>query len=252
MTEIISHQQLPRRTIRSYVLRQGRLTRRQQQALQQHWPVIGIDYHEAPLELATLFASEGPVTLEIGFGMGTSLITMAQQQPQRNFLGVEVHTPGVGACLADAAEAGLTNLRLMQHDALSVLTHMITDQALDQVLLFFPDPWHKARHHKRRIVQPDFARLIWRKLRPGGVLHMATDWQPYAQHMLGVLSAETGYQNLSPTGDYLLRPASRPLTKFEQRGQRLGHGVWDLMFAKQPIQEQADVDKQTDICKPSS
>lgn len=218
--------------IRSFVLRQGRLSRRQKLALEQVWPSLGIDYRTTPVNPDSLFARPQPVTLEIGFGMGSSLIKLAQQHPEQNFIGIEVHSPGVGACLADARDAGIKNLRIIHHDAQEVLQHMIPEQSLHRVLLFFPDPWHKARHHKRRIVQPEFIRLLHSKLKAGGILHMATDWQNYAQHMLEVLRAQPGYKNLSITGDYVPRPASRPLTKFEQRGQRLGHGVWDLMFQK--------------------
>ncbi|VTR37109.1 tRNA (guanine-N(7)-)-methyltransferase [Serratia fonticola] len=164
--------------------------------------------------------------------MGASLVTMAGNNPQQNFLGIEVHSPGVGACLADAHEAELANLRVMCHDAVEVLQNMIPDASLDMVQLFFPDPWHKARHNKRRIVQTPFVELVLRKLKVGGVFHMATDWQPYAEHMLEVMNSSAGYRNLSESNDYVPRPDSRPLTKFELRGQRLGHGVWDLMFER--------------------
>ncbi|ROP58386.1 tRNA (guanine-N(7)-)-methyltransferase [Enterobacter sp. BIGb0383] len=222
----------PLRRIRSFVRRQGRLTKGQQHALDHFWPVMGVEFSEAPLDLPTLFGREAPTTLEIGFGMGASLVTMAQARPEQNFLGIEVHSPGVGACLSSADEAGITNLRVMCHDAVEVLHKMIPDHSLTMVQLFFPDPWHKARHNKRRIVQPPFAELIKSKLKLGGVFHMATDWEPYAQHMLDVMSSMEGYTNLSPDNDYVPRPESRPVTKFEQRGHRLGHGVWDLMFER--------------------
>jgi tRNA (guanine-N7-)-methyltransferase len=170
--------------------------------------------------------------LEIGFGMGASLVTMAQNNPHQNFLGLEVHAPGVGACLASAKEAGVENLRVMCHDAVEVLQKMIPDNSLRMVQLFFPDPWHKARHNKRRIVQVPFAELVMRKLKLGGVFHMATDWEAYAEHMLEVMSSIDGYKNQSESNNYVPRPETRPLTKFEQRGQRLGHGVWDLMFER--------------------
>lgn len=220
------------RHIRSFVLRQGHFTRRQKQAMQQIWPIFGIDYSAVPVCAEQLFARKAPLILEIGFGMGASLISMAQQQPDTNFIGIEVHVPGIGACLADAFEAGIQNLRIIHHDAREVLQNMIADQTLDQVQIFFPDPWHKKCHHKRRIVQPEFTGLVWHKLKPGGVLHMATDWQDYARHMIQVISHQSGWHNLSLCGDYVARPASRPLTKFEQRGQRLGHGVWDIMLQK--------------------
>ncbi|AYH47056.1 MULTISPECIES: tRNA (guanosine(46)-N7)-methyltransferase TrmB [Dickeya] len=222
----------PLRRIRSFVRRQGRLTKGQQQALDDFWPVMGVEYQNEALDFARLFGRDAPVVLEIGFGMGASLVTMAQQHPEQNFIGIEVHVPGVGACLGAAQEAGVDNLRVMCHDAVEVLERMIPDGSLAMVQLFFPDPWHKARHNKRRIVQVPFAELVRSKLAVGGVFHMATDWEPYAQHMLEVMSSLAGYRNLSDHNDYVPRPESRPLTKFEARGQRLGHGVWDLMFER--------------------
>jgi len=220
------------RRIRSFVRRQGRLTKGQQHALDTLWPVMGVEYQSQPVEIASLFGREAHTVLEIGFGMGTSLVTMAQQHPEQNFIGIEVHSPGVGACLATAQEEGVDNLRVMCHDAVEVLETMIPDGALDMVQLFFPDPWHKARHNKRRIVQTPFVELVRRKLKLGGVFHMATDWEPYAEHMLEVMTRVETYGNLSAEGNYVPRPESRPVTKFEMRGQRLGHGVWDLMFER--------------------
>ncbi|MDW8845559.1 tRNA (guanosine(46)-N7)-methyltransferase TrmB [Erwinia sp. MMLR14_017] len=222
----------PMRRIRSFVRRQGRLTKGQQHALDNYWPVMGVEYQPEAVDLVGLFGREAPVVLEIGFGMGASLVTMAESNPQQNFLGIEVHSPGVGACLSSAHEAGVENLRVMCHDAVDVLDKMIPDNSLRMVQLFFPDPWHKARHNKRRIVQVPFAELVMRKLKLGGVFHMATDWEAYAEHMLEVMSSIAGYKNQSETQNYVPRPESRPLTKFEQRGQRLGHGVWDLMFER--------------------
>ncbi|MEH2919638.1 tRNA (guanosine(46)-N7)-methyltransferase TrmB [Samsonia erythrinae] len=222
----------PMRRIRSFVRRQGRLTNGQQQALDNYWPVMGVEYRTEAVDFNTLFGRDAPVVLEIGFGMGASLVTMAEQHPEQNFLGIEVHLPGVGACLASARERDISNLRVMCHDAVEVLEMMIPDGSLSMVQLFFPDPWHKARHNKRRIVQTPFVELVQRKLKVGGVFHMATDWEPYAQHMLEVMTSIDGYRNLSESNDYVERPASRPLTKFEARGQRLGHGVWDLMFER--------------------
>ncbi|MCL9651072.1 tRNA (guanosine(46)-N7)-methyltransferase TrmB [Pantoea agglomerans] len=222
----------PLRRIRSFVRRQGRLTKGQQQALDTLWPVMGVEYQPEPVDLPALFGREAPVTLEIGFGMGASLVTMAQNTPHQNFLGIEVHAPGVGACLAAAKEADVQNLRVMCHDAVEVLEKMIPDNSLRMVQLFFPDPWHKARHNKRRIVQVPFAELVMCKLKLGGVFHMATDWEAYAEHMLEVMNSIDGYRNQSEQQNYVPRPETRPLTKFEQRGQRLGHGVWDLMFER--------------------
>jgi tRNA (guanine-N7-)-methyltransferase len=222
----------PMRRIRSFVRRQGRLTKGQQHALDNYWPVMGVEYQPEPVDLVSLFGRESPVVLEIGFGMGASLVTMAQNNPAQDFLGIEVHSPGVGACLSSAQETGVENLRVMCHDAVDVLEKMIPDNSLRMVQLFFPDPWHKARHNKRRIVQAPFAELVMRKLKLGGVFHMATDWEAYAEHMLEVMNSIAGYKNQSETQDYVPRPESRPLTKFEQRGQRLGHGVWDLMFER--------------------
>ncbi|ELA2603338.1 TPA: tRNA (guanosine(46)-N7)-methyltransferase TrmB [Klebsiella aerogenes] len=222
----------PLRRIRSFVRRQGRLTKGQQHALDNIWPVMGVEFNDAPLDFTALFGREAPVTLEIGFGMGASLVAMAKAKPEQNFLGIEVHSPGVGACLASAEEEGVQNLRVMCHDAVEVLHTMIPDNSLNMVQLFFPDPWHKARHNKRRIVQPPFAELVKSKLKLGGVFHMATDWEAYAEHMLEVMSSLEGYRNRSESNDYVPRPESRPVTKFEQRGHRLGHGVWDLMFER--------------------
>ncbi|MGL4858432.1 MAG: tRNA (guanosine(46)-N7)-methyltransferase TrmB, partial [Enterobacteriaceae bacterium] len=218
------------RQIRSFVRRQGRMTARQQMALEQLWPIMGVEFSHTLLDFTQLFQREADTVLEIGFGMGASLVETAAAWPQHNFIGIEVHTPGVGACLAAAREAKLTNLRVICHDAVEVFHYMIAPASLDRVQLFFPDPWHKARHHKRRIVQPAFTGMVRKSLKLGGVLHMATDWQNYAEHMLEVMSHSPGYRNLSPDGSYVPRPPSRPLTKFELRGQRLGHGVWDLMF----------------------
>ncbi|MEQ4675908.1 tRNA (guanosine(46)-N7)-methyltransferase TrmB [Providencia vermicola] len=220
------------RRVRSFVRRQGRLTKRQEDALEKEWAEMGIDFINEPFDFAKVFSNSNPVTLEIGFGMGASLVAMASQNPQQNFLGIEVHAPGVGACLASAKEENVSNVRVMCHDAIEVLDCMVPNGSLAMVQLFFPDPWHKAKHNKRRIVQVPFAEKIRSKLAVGGVFHMATDWEPYAEHMLDVMKSVEGYKNLSPTGDYVPRPESRPETKFEKRGQRLGHGVWDLMFER--------------------
>lgn len=220
------------RKVRSFVLREGRLTKGQAQALEQQWPVMGLDYTPEPIDLVEVFGREADTVLEIGFGMGASLVEMAKAAPELNFIGIEVHKPGVGACLSIAAEAGVTNLRVYHHDALEVLENSLADASLARLQLFFPDPWHKARHHKRRIVQAPFAELIRKKLKVGGVFHLATDWENYSEHMLEVMNSAPGYKNQSATGDVVDRPEHRPLTKFEARGHRLGHGVWDLMFER--------------------
>jgi tRNA (guanine-N7-)-methyltransferase len=227
--------QKPHRAIRSYVLRQGRLTRGQQRAFDLYWPQLGLEYQPQPLDLGGLFGNANPVFLEIGFGNGESLAEMARCSPGYNFLGIEVHGPGVGHLLMKLEEYGCRNVRVCRHDAVEVLQHMIPDAGLAGVFLFFPDPWHKKRHHKRRIVQAGFVKLLARKIRPGGFFHAATDWQNYAEHMLEVLQAQPQlFRNTSPSGDFVPRPEHRPLTKFEQRGLRLGHGVWDLVFERQP------------------
>lgn len=219
----------PKRTIRSFVLRQGRLTKGQEHALTHLWPIFGIDYQSGTnIE----FNHSQPTVLEIGFGMGASLVEMAKAAPNKNFIGIEVHKPGVGACLMAIEDNQLSNLKVMCHDAVEVLENMIPDNSLDKVQIFFPDPWHKARHNKRRIIQPEFVNLISQKLKSGGMLHLATDWQHYAEHMLEVLSNADAFTNLSPTNDYVPRPEDRPITKFEKRGQNLGHGVWDLQFIR--------------------
>lgn len=220
------------RRIRSFVLREGRLTTGQEKAINELWPVWGIEYSESQIDLNEIFKREAPLTIEIGFGMGKSLVEMAAAAPERNFLGIEVHTPGIGACLSSAKEAGITNLRIIHHDAVEAFENMLPNECMDTMQLFFPDPWHKARHHKRRIVKQEFLDMILPKLKKGGLIHMATDWENYAEQMLEVLSGDARLANVSENGTYVPRPDFRPLTKFELRGQRLGHGVWDLMFKK--------------------
>ncbi|OOE94250.1 tRNA (guanosine(46)-N7)-methyltransferase TrmB [Salinivibrio sp. AR647] len=220
------------RKVRSFVRREGRLTKGQEQALNESWPTMGIDFDATELDWQQVFGNDNPVVLEIGFGMGASLVEMAKNVPEKNFVGIEVHTPGVGACLMAAREAGVTNLRVMCHDAVEVFEQMLPKESLDTVQLFFPDPWHKKRHHKRRIVQLPFAEMVRDKLKMGGVFHMATDWENYAEHMIEVMEAAPHYQNIAKEGYYVPRPEERPLTKFEQRGQRLGHGVWDIKYTR--------------------
>ncbi len=221
------------RRIRSFVLREGRLTRGQQQALETLWPKYGVDYRECPLDLPALFGNDHPVILEIGFGNGESLAEQAAAEPEHNFLGIEVHRPGVGHLLRLVEERGLTNLRIVNHDAVEVLEHMIPERSLSGVQIYFPDPWPKKKHHKRRIVQPSFLRLLASRMRPGAFLHLATDWQDYAEHMVDALhQVEDLFENTAVEGAFVPRPQRRPQTKFERRGQRLGHGTWDLVWRR--------------------
>lgn len=220
------------RPIRSYVLRQGRMTEAQQRAFETLWPRYGLNLDVRQLDLSELFGNQQPVTLEIGFGNGEALAQQALNHPERNFLGVEVHSPGVGHLMIRLAEQESSNVRILQCDAMELLRHQLPAGSLSAVLLFFPDPWHKKRHHKRRIVRPEFTQLVHRALLPGGLLHMATDWEDYAHHMMQTLSDHPGFLNLAGEGQFSPRPEDRPLTKFEQRGQRLGHGVWDLLFER--------------------
>ena len=225
----------PHRQIRSYVLREGRLTPGQQRAFDTLWPRWGLDYRPHRLDLCEVFGNDHPVYLEIGFGNGESLAEMARGHPERNYLGVEVHGPGVGHLLLKLQEYGCSNVRVIRHDAVEVLDQMLGTASLQGVYLFFPDPWHKKRHHKRRILQPRFLDRLARVIRGGGFFHAATDWQDYAEQMMAVLSADgLRFENRAGPGVYMPRPAERPLTKFEQRGRRLGHDVWDLVFTRRP------------------
>ena len=232
----MSEQEKPHRPIRSFVLRQGRLTVGQQRAFDSLWPRFGIDYDGQPIDFSALFGNDNPVFLEIGFGNGESLASMAQEHPEHNYLGIEVHGPGVGHLLIRIETLGLENIRILRHDAIEVLKHCITTNSLQGLFLFFPDPWHKKRHHKRRILNPDFVTELGRVIRPGGFFHAATDWEDYALQMMAVLSAaDTLFENSAGAGQYTPRPDYRPLTKFEQRGHRLGHGVWDLIFIRRGV-----------------
>jgi tRNA (guanine-N7-)-methyltransferase len=216
--------------IRSYVLRAGRVGSGQARALAELGPRFLLPYQPQALDLDGTFGRHAPRFLEIGFGMGEGLAEIAAAHPQHDYLGVEVHTPGVGALLKQIGERSLTNVRIIQHDAVDVLTHMLEPASLAGVHIFFPDPWHKKRHHKRRLIQPPLVSLLASRLASGGYIHLATDWQDYAEQMLAVLSSEPLLENT--VAGYAPRPETRPLTKFEQRGIRLGHGVWDLVFRR--------------------
>ncbi|HSI50432.1 MAG TPA: tRNA (guanosine(46)-N7)-methyltransferase TrmB [Ideonella sp.] len=220
----------PRRGIRSFVLRAGRMGTGQQRALEELGPRFVLPFQDQPLDAAAVFGRQAPLVLEIGFGMGAATAEIAAGRPDTDFIGVEVHTPGVGALLKRIGEQELSNLRIVQHDAVQVLEQMIAPATLAGVHIFFPDPWHKKKHNKRRLIQPPLVQLLASRLALGGTLHCATDWQPYAEQMLEVLSAEPALTNTAQ--GYAPRPDYRPLTKFEARGLKLGHGVWDLVFVR--------------------
>ena len=230
MTEPAEQESGHRGHIRSFVLRQGRVSSAQQRYYDEGMPRHGVPYAAAPLDFAAVFGRAAPCFLEIGCGMGETTATIAAAHPQHDYLGIEVHTPGVGSLLKEIATRELSNLRVIQHDAVEVVRDMIPLDSLAGIHVFFPDPWPKKRHHKRRLIQPAFVHELARRLAPGGYLHCATDWHEYAEQMLEVLSAEPLLAN---TADgFAPRPDYRPLTKFEQRGLRLGHGVWDVIFRK--------------------
>lgn len=216
-----------RRKIRSFVKRQGRTSKRQLDAINTLMPRYGIKFSGKPFDLALLFEREAPTVVEIGFGMGDTLARMALDNPQINYLGIEVHTPGIGNLLATIDEHNISNIRIINHDAVEVLQQSVTDGALDRVQIFFPDPWPKKRHHKRRLVQPNFITLLSRKIKSGGVLHIATDWENYAQYIEEMFLTNSKFTRLP--GD---TPNQRPTTKFEKRGLELGHGVWDLIYGR--------------------
>lgn len=221
---------LSTRSLRTFVLRQGRLTQGQQSNLQDYWPQVGIEVDEQPIDPATLFSQRAPVWLEIGFGMGDSLAQMAAANPQINFLGIEVHLPGVGHLLGEIASQNVSNVRVIRYDAVEILDKFLVADSIERLLLFFPDPWPKKRHHKRRIVTPEFVDLMQRVLVPGGVFHTATDWPPYAAHIEEVMQQRSSFQRINPAEDII---SSRPLTKFEVRGVNLGHPVADLVYRLQ-------------------
>lgn len=220
------------RPIRSFVLRGGRMTGAQQRAFDDYWNMWGLEFEKGAVDLAAQFGRRAPRILEIGFGMGDSLAEMAAAAPGTDFIGIEVHRPGVGRLLHTMAQRGIDNIRIYCHDAVEVLRDCIAPGALDGAQIFFPDPWHKKRHHKRRLIQPPFVELLASRLAPGATLHLATDWEPYAEQMMEVLSRSACFSNACDAGRYAERPGYRPLTKFERRGERLGHGVRDLVFTR--------------------
>jgi tRNA (guanine-N7-)-methyltransferase len=228
MTETLK----PHRAIRSFVRREGRITEAQKRALEELLPRYGVAPGEVLLDFVALFGRAAPLHVEIGFGNGEALAAMAGAHPQNNYLGIEVHRPGVGALLRRVEAEGLANVRVACTDAKELLEQRVPDESLSAVYIFFPDPWHKLRHHKRRLIQAEFVALLARKLQPGGLLHLATDWEDYAQHMLAVLAGTAAFENLAEPGAFTPRPKNRTLTRFERRGHRLGHGVRDLVFRR--------------------
>lgn len=222
----------PQRHIRSFVLRAGRTTAAQERALSELWPAYGLELGATPLDLAKVFGRQARRCLEIGFGAGEVIGSLAETHPETDYLGIEVHRSGVGRLLLRAHQAGATNLRVICRDAVEVLRDHIDNDSFDEILLFFPDPWHKKRHHKRRLFDAGFAQLAASKLRIGGIVRLATDWQDYAEQMLTVGNQCAGLKSLSADNSFVLRPQFRPPTRFERRGQRLGHGVWDLAYIK--------------------
>jgi len=220
------------RPVRSFVLREGRITPGQKRALETLWPIYGLEPSARNLNGWRIFGNTAPVILEIGFGNGQALLQLASLRPDENFIGIEVHKPGVGSLMRNLQSAGLENVRLFCHDAVEILKHCFESSSFDRIHLFFPDPWHKKRHHKRRIVNADFVEMVTNLLKPNGVFHFASDWQPYVEQTMERLESTSGLVNASGTGQYTPRPAWRPETRFERRGHRLGHGVWDILMQK--------------------
>ena len=218
--------------IKSFVIRAGRMTDSQQKGWNEVFPKHGFSLTEPQFDWEHTYAVCGPRVVEIGFGMGDSLLAMAEQNPTYRYLGLEVHKPGVGKLFAEVEKRGIENIKVFAEDAVRVLEVSIPPQTIDLIQIFFPDPWHKKRHHKRRLIQPEFVDLLLTRLAPEGRLHLATDWQPYAEHMMAVLENNDNVQNVAGPQQFIPRPESRPETKFERRGHRLGHSVWDLMFEK--------------------
>lgn len=219
-----------RRGVRSFVLRQGRMTEGQKKAYERNWPKYGLTREHGMIDPRQIFGRDNMLNLEIGFGMGQSLADMAEAAPEQDFIGVEVHLPGVGALLKEVEDRGLENVRIYAIDANDVVDLCLPDAALDRVMVYFPDPWPKKKHHKRRLVQHDLVQRLRHKLRVGGILHLATDWENYAEYMMEIMSESEGFENSVEPGAFAPRPDERPMTKFEKRGENLGHGVWDLLF----------------------
>lgn len=232
MIERTTLQQGIQKPIRSFVERKGRISPIFKALLDELWPKYSLPLTDNKLDFKQIFGRHAPITLEIGFGDGRSLLAQARANPKRDFIGIEVYKSGIAKLLVGMHEHKLSNIRVFCADALEVLTHCIPDNSIEQIQLFFPDPWPKARHHKRRIVQPAFVQLLATKVRENGTLHMATDWEDYATHMLEVMDSQPEWRNSAGSGNYAIRPDSRPLTKFEQRGHRLGYGTWDLVYLR--------------------
>ncbi|MDC0948892.1 tRNA (guanosine(46)-N7)-methyltransferase TrmB [Gammaproteobacteria bacterium] len=234
MTDHVSHHAF----VRSFVRREGRMTPGQARALDVHWAQYGIDRPaEVPIDIASNFSKSGPLVIDIGFGNGESLLEMAKALPDHNFVGVDVYRPGIGACLLKLIETETPNVKLMHDDAQSLLRDCIADACFDRICIFFPDPWPKKRHHKRRMIQTEFVNLLAKRLKPGGELHLATDWEPYAEHMVDVLDACAELRRLAPNSPWAERPQYRPITRYQRRGERLGHRVRDLIY----IRRSADI-----------
>lgn len=221
-----------KKDIRSYVIRSGRMTDGQRLAFDKHWQDYGLSLHDGLLQLDDVFGRRSERILEIGFGMGDSLLQMAQSAPEQDFIGIEVHPPGVGRLISEAARAGVTNIKVFMADAVDVLDDCFANDSLHRIQIFFPDPWHKKKHHKRRLIQSAFVQKLRSKLVPAGILHFATDWQDYAEHMMEVMCSATGFENTAADYSFSPCPDYRPVTKFERRGERLGHGVWDIVFRR--------------------
>lgn len=223
-----------RKAVRSYVIRGGRITAGQKAAFDRYWEAYGLSLYQGSMDSVKVFGRSAPLVVEVGFGMGDSLVAMASTETDKDYLGIEVHPPGVGRLINAAGKGGLHNLRVYMADAVDVLKDCVPDQSIDRFQLYFPDPWHKKKHHKRRIVQPEFVQLIATKLKSGALLHFATDWEHYAEQMAEVLQAAPGLVSEGGNSPFVERPPFRPITKFEQRGARLGHGIWDLLYRKTP------------------